>query len=154
MPPPVEVIYDDCSVARLYTAAVRAASEMGYSITNSDTDAATVSWRTGMSWKSWQGQDMTATVFPEPPNGAKLIVGGRRATAGRQVQVYDWGEARSVARKFLAKLQDVIGTTPEPAPEARPSGSTADEIERLVELWRQGVLNDDEFDAAKRKLLA
>src|SRR5579871_6395778 len=46
-------IYVECSISRLYTAAIRTATELGYSITNSDDSTTTLSFRTGMSMKSW-----------------------------------------------------------------------------------------------------
>ena len=157
----LEAVYADCSAARLYSAAVRAVTELGFSIISSDSGAATLSFRTGMSIKSWQGQEMTATVIPESSSGAQVVVGGRRVTRGYQLQVFDWGEARSIAIKFIDRLTPVVAATPEAKVRAAPEpvaaaqqGSTAAELEHLARLRKLGVLTDDEFTAAKKKLLA
>lgn len=44
---------------RAYRAAVAAVSELGYSIQHSDPVARTVSFNTGVSMRTWGGQDMT-----------------------------------------------------------------------------------------------
>jgi hypothetical protein len=50
----------------------------------------------------------------------------------------------------------VAYTAPQPAPAAGPSATThlADDLERLAELHRSGALSDEEFAAAKHRLLA
>jgi uncharacterized membrane protein YebE (DUF533 family) len=42
---------------------------------------------------------------------------------------------------------------PAPAPAAAPAGDTTAELERLAQLHQSGALTDDEFAAAKSKLL-
>ena len=42
---------------------------------------------------------------------------------------------------------------PAPAPAAAPPGDTTGELERLAQLHQSGALTDDEFAAAKSKLL-
>jgi hypothetical protein len=141
-----------CSPGRLYAAALRTVTEMGYSIINSDATSGTLSFRTGMSMRSWQGQEMTATIFDDE-GIAKIVVGGRRATHGSQLQVGDLGEARTIALKLLGRLDVAVQSMPEPA-AAAASQSMTDELERLTRLHEQGALTSEEFDAAKRKLLA
>jgi hypothetical protein len=41
-----------------------------------------------------------------------------------------------------------------PAPAAAPESDMADQLQQLAELHEQGVLTDEEFAAAKQKLLA
>jgi hypothetical protein len=108
----------------LYLATVRAVTESGYSIINSDSDTGTLSFRTGMSMKSWQGQEMTATVLTASRDAAKIVIGGKRVTRGYQLQVYDWGEAAKIAIKLLDRLTPSVAATPEPTPSTRESIST------------------------------
>ena len=42
---------------------------------------------------------------------------------------------------------------PEPEPAAADSSSLADELQKLASLKEQGILSEDEFTAAKNKLL-
>jgi Short C-terminal domain len=151
----VQATVPNCSAARLYAAAIRTVTEMGYSIINSDSQSLTVSFRTGMSMRSWQGQDMTATMFDQQSGAAKIVVGGRRATAGRGVQVFDWGEARSIAYRYLERVVPLSKTLEEPMERTTSDApaSTADQLERIVSLFEKGVLTNEEFAAAKKKLL-
>jgi hypothetical protein len=147
----VGAVYSDCSADRLYFATLRAVTELGYSVTHSDRASATLGFRTGLSWKSWQGQEMTATVVAEAPTSAKVLIGGKRVVRGRQFQVADWGEAQSIACKLIAELTPLVAATPEPTIGAMTS--VAEELERLAQLHHQGALTDDEFATAKNRLL-
>jgi Short C-terminal domain len=144
------------SAGRLYAALLRAVSELGYSISHSDATDRTVSFNTGLSMKSWGGQNMTATVFPLAEGDSKIVVGGRRHQ--NSPQVFDWGEKGKITGKLLEAIDRALPETPEPAQPTAPtgaasSGSTADELQRLGELKAQGVLTDDEFNAEKARIL-
>lgn len=58
------------------------------------------------------------------------------------------------AGSFLAEAQKVLasGHSAAPAP-AQPAGSVADEIAKLADLHSKGLLSDEEFSAAKARLL-
>ena len=56
------------------------------------------------------------------------------------------------ARQDTAENQ-VHPTSPSPEPAGRTDASFVDELERLAKLHREGALGDEEFAAAKRKLL-
>jgi hypothetical protein len=115
---------------------------------------------------------MTARILPDA-DGAKIEIGGKPKSGA-----YDWGESLRIARKVIERLYAVVNTTPEPAqekPESLPDGmpasvstradteptasisatpgGTAGEIERLAQLHSQGALTDEEFAAAKAKIL-
>ena len=70
------------------------------------------------------------------------------------------GEARKIAAKINALGQVPASVLADAAPvqaasvEAAPVASTADEIAKLAQLHASGVLTDDEFSAAKARLLA
>jgi Short C-terminal domain len=154
----IEAIYAGCSSAGLFAAVVRTVSELGYSITSSDSASLIVSFRTGLSWKSWQGQEMTATVSSADARTPAVVLGGKRVTRGYQLQLYDWGEAKSIAHRVIDRLTS-IAATPRSQPAAEPRSSSvvvlhADELERLARLHEQGALTDDEFATAKKKLLS
>lgn len=149
----VEATYAECSAARLYAAVVHTITELGYSITTSDQHTGTVSFRTGLSWKSWRGQEMTATVISVPPTSAKVVMGGRRVTRGYQFQLADSGEAKSIARKVIRKLTPILAGTPEPTRNEQ-TGSMSNELAQLAQLYQNGLLTDEEFAAGKSRLLS
>lgn len=145
---------------RVFQAALRAIGELRYTITHSDSATRTVSFNTGMSLQSWAGQNMTLSIFPAGEGYSQVIGGGRRDQRGNPLggggQVVDFGEAKGILHKFFSALDAAFEVTPEPkdpAQDGRAASSTADELERLAELQAKGVLTDEEFQAAKAKLL-
>ena len=62
-------------------------------------------------------------------------------------------KAGKISRKFLERLDGVLPQTPEPEAPTQTSDSFAAEIERISALHAQGALTDDEFAAAKKRLL-
>ncbi len=154
----VEKAYS-ASKDRLFAALLRSVSELGYSINNSDAASGTISFGTGMSMRSWAGQNMTASVFALGDSESKVVVGGKREQKGSPFggggQVFDWGEKGKITQKLLEHLDRVVPETPEPAVSSTASAtaSTADELQRLADLRARGVLTEEEFAAAKAKLL-
>jgi hypothetical protein len=142
------------SADKLFAATVKAISDLGYSITHSDAGSKTVSFETGMSWRTWKGQEMSAAVSA---NGdvAELVVSAGRKSG----QLVEWGEKESIAQRIYEKVLEVTPNmsdapyaTAERAAEASPV-STAAELEKLAKLHESGALTSEEFSAAKAKLL-
>jgi uncharacterized membrane protein YebE (DUF533 family) len=67
-----------------------------------------------------------------------------------QAQVNEQAQAAYAATQ--APPQQVAAPAPAPAPAAA-AGDTTAELERLAQLHQSGALTDDEFAAAKSKLL-
>jgi hypothetical protein len=74
-----------------------------------------MSFNTGISMRSWAGQDMSAAVIAGMDGMNEIVVGGRRAqrTAFGNPQVYDWGERSKVTRQFFEALEKVLAELPE-----------------------------------------
>jgi hypothetical protein len=147
------------SPGRLYQAAIRAVSELGYTLLHSDAAAGVVSFNTGRSMKSWGGQDLSATVVPDGPSQSLMLVGGSLAKGGMPMgggaQVGAWGEKGGLTRRFYETVEAILPQTPEPA-SAGGGGdqeSVATQIAKLAALRASGALTDSEFAAAKARLL-
>ena len=87
------------------------------------------------------------------------VVGGGAYVAGKRVANRRAGQDAQDADQDgriddLEQQQQVTGP-PAPAPAAAPAAgsSMADQLGQLADLHQQGVLTDDEFAAAKAKLL-
>lgn len=134
-----EMVSFEASEIRLYNAVLRSIAQLGYSIKHSDPNAKVVSFNTGMSMRSWAGQDMTISVvpatdggFPNPaplPGQSALLVGGTRAQHGNPFgggggQITDWGEKGKITRTLVAEIQKVLPTMPEPASALPASPAT------------------------------
>jgi DNA polymerase-3 subunit epsilon len=146
------------SGGRLYNAVLRTVSQLGYSIQHSDAAARTISFNTGMSMRSWAGQDMTITVIEDAEDASTIIIGGKRAQrgsiAGGGGQIYDWGERGKITRAFFEALNGALQQTPEPPQAKKPVQElSVDALERLVQMRESGALTEHEFQAAKSKLL-
>ena len=140
---------------------VAVVSDLGYSVIHSDSNAFVLSFNTGRSFKTWAGQDLTATMFTDR-NGTRVVVGGSLAKGGNPFgggQIAAWGEKNALSRRFLDVLAQVLPTVPEPeiahlVPPAvvRPP-TIAEQLQHLADLHRSGALNDAEFAGAKSRLV-
>ena len=91
-----------------------------------------------------------------------VVAGTATAVSGRvqrrQAEKYAGRDAQIAAARHAAKQADVQQQPPTPPPPApvaaAPAEETpADQIARLGELKEQGLLTDEEFSAAKAKVL-
>ncbi len=76
------------------------------------------------------------------------------AGAATATVAYKAGQRRTQQSQYdeQAQAPQAAPAAPAPAPAAAPADSTA-ELERLAKLHESGALNDEEFAAAKSKLL-
>ena len=71
----------------------------------------------------------------------------------RQANKWQQQADAEAAEQQQAPPQDEQAPPPAPEPAAADSSSLADELQKLATLKEQGILSDDEFAAAKNKLL-
>ena len=150
----------EASPARVFEAARQVVANLGFSVLHSDVAGLVISFNTGRSMSSFAGQDLTATVFADS-GGSRVVVGGSLATRGSPFgggsQLGSWGEKGRLSRRFLDEVGALIPSIPEPAPRTDHAATGSDltsELARLGELRNAGVIDDEEFAAAKAKLLA
>jgi hypothetical protein len=98
---------------RVFGAVLRAVGELSYTITHSDRASGVVSFNTGISLRSWGGQNATATVEALSAETSRVVVGGRASQAGNPFsggggQIYTFGELKSVAGKFFRKVEAIL----------------------------------------------
>jgi hypothetical protein len=80
---------------------------------------------------------------------ATAVVGGvQRHQANKQARAAQYQEVQAAALDSEAQLAQM-----QQQPAAAPAGDMVTELERLAKLRDSGVLDADEFDAAKSKLL-
>lgn len=143
------------SAEHLYAAVTTAIAELGYSVKNSDPQSGVVSFNTGMSIWSWSGQDITVTVIRGSSGSRVALAGGLAKRGLSKVQVVGWGEKDRVVKRFLDTLDQTVAATPEPTASENLGNASDDteELERLAKLHASGALTDEEFAAAKAKIL-
>lgn len=80
----------------------------------------------------------------------------QKANAAYEQQAYDAQQQQAAmdaaAAQAVANAQ--AAAPPAPAPAAAPSNDLMDQLTQLGALHAQGILSDDEFAAAKAKLLS
>jgi hypothetical protein len=147
----VEAVYPACSVAKLQAAAVRAATELGFSITARNDGAGSLFFHVRGFTGSWPGEEMAAVISPHG-DGAQIVVGGRRTRAYR-LELADWHAAKALSLMFLDRVTAVLPTVAEPRPSAPVTPAIPDQLKALADLRDRGLLTEDEFSSAKQKLL-
>jgi hypothetical protein len=80
-------------------------ADLRYKDVNENPQAGTLEFRTGLSWSSWRGQQMTATVREATPGQTTLSLTGGVAL---KVQVTSWGEKKRIAEKVVAGVQQQL----------------------------------------------
>jgi hypothetical protein len=87
---------------------------------------------------------------------AAVVGGGAYAAGrhmGRQAEQRDYAEADQNQRIDQVEQQQYAAPPPQQAPPAAPAPSMYDQLQQLSTLHDQGALTDEEFAAAKAKLL-
>ena len=81
-------------------------ADLRYKDVNEDPAAGTIEFRTGLSWSSWRGQQMTASVRDLGTGQATLTLTGGLAL---KVQVTSWGEKQRIAQKVIDGVRQRLG---------------------------------------------
>jgi len=149
----------DGSPQRLYATTVAAVGALGYTVLTAQPDAGVISFNSGRSFRTWSGQDMTATITARGSSRSVVTLGGSTAMRGNVFggggQVVSWGEKTKIANTVIAKVAELLPTVLEPGDPVNSRGEgIAAELERLSDLRDRGVISNSDFDAAKAKLLA
>ena len=85
--------------------------------------------------------------------GSKPFVGGIFA-ATQDPDAFIFGqELNEQVAEFKAKVEKIMQDSRQTVPAVTVQENLADELRKLAELKQQGILSEEEFDAAKRKLL-
>jgi hypothetical protein len=112
-----------------------AVSKLGYKVVEQGDDY--LRFKTGLSMKTWSGQNMEARVVAQPGGASTLRL--VRAGSG---QLVDWGEKKEVTARFLAA---VAAELPEPLADggassgSEPGDSRASWLDAQVSRLRQRV---------------
>jgi len=93
---------------RVFGAALQAVRALGYKIDSLDKVNGLLTFKTGMSWKSWVGQEMSILIIDNGNNTCTVDISGKRNQSGVVIQVYDWGEASGIAKKVFAEIDQFL----------------------------------------------
>src|SRR5690349_17922066 len=89
---------------RVFVAAVQAVQSFGYKIDKIDKANGLLTFRTGMSRKSWQGQEMSLVVLDVGDNTTNVSITGQRISTN-SFQLIDYNEAEGIAKQVLEKME-------------------------------------------------
>src|SRR3990172_7389714 len=79
-------------IDQVFVAAQKAIRDLGYKIDSLDKAAGLLNFKTGMSWKSWAGQEMSLMLLDSGSGSVEVSITGRRSQSGVILQIYAWGE--------------------------------------------------------------
>lgn len=99
---------------------------------------------------------MTVTVIGHVGSTRVAVTGGlaKKGTIVTGGQLVSSGEKGALTRRFLEALDRALNETLETESSRAASGDDATtELERLADLHGRGVLTDEEFAAAKSKMI-
>jgi len=88
---------------QLFDCAVQSITELGYKLLKIDKESGLISCETGMSFRTWRGQNMSV-VFIENKEKTRIQISGVMKQTGIIPQVYDWGESKKIGRKIFEKI--------------------------------------------------
>lgn len=92
----------------LFNASLQAVRTLGYKIDSIDKVNGFLSFKTGLTMKSWAGQEMSILIVDNGDGTRTVDISGRRSQSGVVIQIYDWGEAAGIAKKIFAKMDEFL----------------------------------------------
>jgi hypothetical protein len=92
---------------QVFAAAQKSVRDLGYKVDSLDKANGLISFKTGMSWKSFSGQEMSVMLIDNGDGSIEASISGKRNQAG-VFQATDWGEASGIAKKTLAKMDEYL----------------------------------------------
>jgi Short C-terminal domain len=143
--------YPNRPPATVYSAAFRAATELGFAITRRNDAALALTFRTAGPTTSWPVVEMTAAVHSHA-DAARVVVAGKNT--GYRLLMADWHQTKTIGLLFLDRLTSVLSRVPGPEPDVQPGASTVEQLKSIADLRDRGFLTEDEFAAAKKHLLS
>ena len=104
-----EMISDDTrrywkTLDQVFVAAQRTVRDLGYKVDTMDRANGLLNFKTGMSWKSFAGQEMSVMMIDNGDGSVDVSITGRRNQNGVVLQVYDWGEAKGIASNVFKQM--------------------------------------------------
>jgi hypothetical protein len=98
------------SIDETFAVALKVIQDLGYKIDSIDKTNGLLCFKTGLSWKSWAGQEMSIVVTEKTAGSTEVsLTGVRNRGEGLlgllgAIQPYDWGEAKSIARTVIQRM--------------------------------------------------
>ncbi len=84
---------------------MKAIKSLGYNVDNFNKETGLITFHTGMSWRTWAGQDVSVLISEGWPSGAEVVVDAQKRMT---LQISDWGEGDAIARKLFDKLEELL----------------------------------------------
>ena len=96
------------SLDQVFAAAQKTVRDLEYKVDLMDKANGLLNFKTGLSWNSWAGQEMSVMMIDNGDATVEVCVTGRRNQSGVLLQVWDWDEAKGIATKVFAKLDEYL----------------------------------------------
>jgi len=87
-----------------FTACVQVVQKFGYKAIQMDKANGVITFKTGMSIWTYQGQDMSIVILDSGNGVANVSIAGKMHKSGINPQIFDWGEGEKIGKKIAAEL--------------------------------------------------
>ena len=89
---------------KVFVACVQAVQKFGYKIDQLDKSNGLITFKTGTSMWSWQGQEMSIVILDLGNGLTNISIAGKMQKSGINPQIYDWGEGEKIGNKIAQEL--------------------------------------------------
>lgn len=98
----------DASTQETFEALHSAVTQLRYRVISIDAKQNEIAFNTGMSMKTWAGQDFTAVVRGHEADRSELRLVGGTSTRGFGGQLYSWGETEQLGNRVLDRTSEEL----------------------------------------------
>ena len=91
----------------VFAAAKIAVCVCGYKIDSVDKPNGLITFKTGLSWKSWAGQEVSIVIGELQDGNVEVVVTGWRIQSVL-FQLFDWDEVTGIANRVLSEMSDEL----------------------------------------------
>jgi hypothetical protein len=100
-----------CTFGDAFSAAQKSIRNLSYKVDSLDRQNGLITFKTGMSAKSWAGQEMSLMLIDNGDGSIEVSITGRRNQTGVVIQLADWGEADSIVAQILGEMREFVTPT-------------------------------------------
>ncbi len=96
------------SLEKAFTECVQIIQKLGYKTNQLDKTNGLITFKTGMSIWTFQGQEMSIVILDSGNGVTNVSITGKMHKSGINPQIFDWGEGEKIGNKIFAELDRIL----------------------------------------------